>query len=442
MKWKSSTAVIGGGLAGIAAAAAAIKRGDTVMLFERSGVLGGRLASVFDSRIQEYLDVGQHLFCDCCSNLIAVHQSLGLNRFFKTYASMPFAAVDGKRWAMKPVRWLPKPLQFLPAVLRMPFVPFFQRLAAGRLLNTFINGKNLSGSLADFLASHKASPEGVTNVWKPLILGALCETLEYAAAAAAQNVFRRFFAGGNVIYLPLVPLRLIYNDAASDALRNKGVSLRVHCRVKRLHWRGTGGQQRITSLELADGRTETFDRYILAVPFSRLGNILRASDLEEYDKTLGLDRFELGTITTAHLYFDRPLLPDALPLSVLTGGCGQFLCRPKLVPNTFGYYHTAVISASHRLLTEAEISVTGKELLVGRIVEQLRRTFGIPDLTVRYSRISTNFEAVFSPAPAVFSSRPPSSTPFSNLTLAGDWTQTDYPSTMEGAVQSGIRAAG
>ncbi|MDR3182643.1 MAG: hydroxysqualene dehydroxylase HpnE [Planctomycetaceae bacterium] len=440
MKWNGNTAVIGGGLAGIAAADAAIRRGASVTLFEGTGVLGGRLASLFDTQIQKYLDIGQHLFFGCCTNLIAVNQSLGLDRFFKAYHSLPFAAADGKRWMMKPVRCLPKHLQFLPAVLQMPFIPFPQRLTTARLLNTFVNAKNLTGTVADFLTLHSVSPEAVTHVWEPMIFSVLSETLECSSAAAAQSVIRNVFLGSATIFVPSVPLRTIYNSSASAALQSKGVSLRLYSRVNRLRWEKTDGGQRITALELADGTEETFDRYILAVPFSYLWKILQESDLEDFNAALALDRFELGTITTAHLFLDRPLVPDALPMTMLTGGCGQFLCRPQLAPNAFGYHHTVVISASHRLLTETEISVSGKELLVSRITGQLRQTFGVPDLAVRYSRIVTNFEAVFSPNPLVFNNRPASATPFSNLTLAGDWTQTGYPSTMEGAAQSGIAA--
>jgi squalene-associated FAD-dependent desaturase len=441
MKWKSKTAIIGGGLAGITAADAAVKQGQDVTLFESTGVLGGRLASLFDTHVQEYVDVGQHLFFDCCRTVRDVHQSLGLDRFFRQCRALPFFSLDGKRWLFKPAHWLPKSLQYLPAMLRIPFVPFAQRFAVGKLFDKFIREEHLSGTIADYLTLNQVSPQVISGIWEPMVFGILSETMENASAAAVQGVLREVFAGKHVIFVPNQPLRAIYHDAVSAALSAKGAALRLHRRLDKLYYEDADDGLKITALQLANGTVETFDQYILAIPFNNLRKVLYKSGLEDYADGLALDQFELGTITTVHLFFDEPLLPDTLPIAMLSGGGGQFICRPKLVPGNFGYYHTVVISASHRLLSELEISANTKELLVNRVIEQLRRTYNKPQLSVRYFRVSTNFEAIFSPNPLIFENRPTHVTPFQNLTLAGDWTQTGFPATMEGAAKSGAIAA-
>jgi predicted NAD/FAD-dependent oxidoreductase len=201
-------------------------------------------------------------------------------------------------------------------------------------------------------------------------------------------------------------------------------------------------QQKITAIELSNGSTATFDKYILAVPFPSFGKILESSQLDTIAETLQLDRFELGAITTIHLWLDRPLVKESQPFSMLLGGIGQFLCQPQHGANNDrpGYYHTVVVSASHRLLSDRELAAGQNEPLANRILGQLRATFCVPALQLRYHRITTNFEAVFCPGELIFENRPAAQTQFDNLTLAGDWTQTGLPATMEGAVVSGINA--
>ncbi|MDR2114924.1 MAG: FAD-dependent oxidoreductase, partial [Planctomycetaceae bacterium] len=175
---------------------------------------------------------------------------------------------------------------------------------------------------------------------------------------------------------------------------------------------------------------------------------------------LALERFEPGSITTIHLWFNRRLLPDEFSHCALLGGPGQFLfCSGKNENNNpennnpdannpekniGGIYHNVVISASHRLLSEHEFTARGNFGLAERVVQQLRKTFAqsFQNETTQllFYRVTTHFEAVFSPSPAIYLKRPETETPFDNLVLAGDWTQTKLPATLEGAVHSGRHA--
>jgi len=161
---------------------------------------------------------------------------------------------------------------------------------------------------------------------------------------------------------------------------------------------------------------------------------------------LGLERFEPGAISTVHLWLDRPILESGVRCCALSGGIGQFLCRPcpsdtagDAAGDTENYY-TVVISAAHRLLSEAEITAAGSLDLANRVLEQIRTSFGLPELQLRHCRTTSCFEAIFSPGPLIYAQRPGAFGLFSNGAIAGDWTQTGLPSTMEGAVRSGIAA--
>ena len=430
--------IVGGGLAGIAAAETACSQGCRIDVFERSGVLGGRVASLLEPTQKQWIDTGQHLILGCCTEILALNRRLGLDRFFERSATIPFATLKQQHWSLSASPFLPKRWQLLPAFLKMPLLPMGERFKTGLLLKKLGNETLPDITVADWFKQNNVSQNALDAFWLPLILSTLSEMPEYAAVRALQKIIREgFLAGRNAmaVHLPTVPLRTIYHNAASKALTDREVTLHFFKRLRRLHWEKTEADTlpTITALEFSDGSVERFDRYILAMPAFQLWKVLEASDLACCAEQLGLERFEPGAITTVHLWLDRPVLPPGKRYCALSGGIGQFLCAPHNVEN----YYTVVISASHRLLSETEITMSGSEELANRIMEQLRTTFGIPALQLRHCRTTTCFEAIFSPRPTIYSKRPESTGLFANGTIAGDWTQTGFPATMEGAVRSG-----
>jgi len=320
-------------------------------------------------------------------------------------------------------------------------MPMKERLKTGLLLKKLCKENLPDITVAEWFKKNNVSPNALDAFWLPMILSSFSEMPEYVAAKAVKKIIQEGFCAGRKamsVHLPSVPLRTIYHDAASQALVKRGSSLHFFKRLLRLHWekKDADGLPMITALEFSDGTLERFDRYILAIPAFQLWKVLEASDLANCAKQLGLERFEPGAITTVHLWLDRPVLSPGKRYCALSGGIGQFLCVPHAVEN----YYTVVISAAHRLLSEAEMTVSGSEELAARILNQLRTTFDIPALQLLHSRTITCFEAVFSPRPAIYLQRPDATGLFANGTIAGDWTQTGFPATMEGAVCSGLSA--
>ena len=430
--------IIGGGLAGIAAAETAAAQGYRVALFERSGVLGGRAASLFEPTQKQWIDTGQHLFLGCCTEVFALNRRLSLDHFFTRADIIPFATLKQQHWSLTATSFLPKRWQLLPAFLNMPLLPFKERLKTALLLKKLGTETLPNITIAEWFKRHNVSPNALDAFWLPLVLSTLSEMPDYVSAKAVQKIIQNgFLAGreGMSVHLPTVPLRRIYHDAASASLAERGVSLHFFKRLRRLHWDKENDDDfpKIVALEFSDGSVEEFDRYILAIPAFQLWKVLEASELAESAERLGLDRFEPGAITTVHLWLDQPVLQSGEHCCVLSGGIGQFLCAPHDVEN----YYTVVISAAHRLLPEAEM-MNGCTELAERIAEQLRTTFGIPALQLLHCRTTTSFDAVFSPKPKIYTERPESRGLFANGAIAGDWTQTGFPATMEGSVRSGL----
>ncbi|MDR2763283.1 MAG: FAD-dependent oxidoreductase [Planctomycetaceae bacterium] len=249
---RRSLAIVGGGLAGIAAAEAAVRRGFKVDLFEWSRVLGGRAASIFDPVSGCWLDNGQHLTLGCCSEFIALNQRLGVSNFFEKKDSIPFAQVGGKRWTISPLSLLPASWQLLPSFLRIPLLTFRQRLSTAFALrklgrvNYSPNWKENArlGYNSDFLFSkwlkdEKISSQCIENFWEPLILSSLCDAVENVAFDAVQKVVRDgFLAGrkGMTVYIPKKPLRAIYHDEVLEKLKSMGVNVHFLSRVTALRW--------------------------------------------------------------------------------------------------------------------------------------------------------------------------------------------------------------
>jgi len=434
--------IVGGGLAGITAAEAAVRQGCRGNLFERSGILGGRVTSLFEPTQKQWIDTGQHLILGCCTEVRALNERLGLDRFFERSDAIPFATLKQKHWTLSASSFLPKRWQLLPSFLAMPLLPLMERLKTGMLLKK-LGTKTLPDiTIAEWFKQHRVSQNALDAFWLPLVLSALSEMPDYVSAKALQKVIRDGFLTGREgmsVYLPTIPLRTIYHDTTSAALDERGVSLHFFKRLRRLHWDRTNTNEppTIVALEFSDNSVEEFDRYILAIPAFQLWKILDASNLTYCAEQLGLERFEPGAITTVHLWLDQPVLTTGKRYCALSGGIGQFLCASNDTEN----YYTVVISASHRLLPEAEMMMSGCKNLAERIVEQLRATFGIPALKLQHCRTTTCFDAVFSPKPEIFTKRPEVNKLFANGTIIGDWTQTGFPATMEGAVRSGLAAA-
>ena len=231
------------------------------------------------------------------------------------------------------------------------------------------------------------------------------------------------------VEVPTVPLGRLYGEEMSRWFDAHNVEVRFQRGVRSLEIEG----DRVGGVQMRDGERLDADWIVSAVPFDRLLDLLPAELVERHACFSNLRNLEVSPITSVHCWFDRPA--TRLPHIVLMDSVGQWVFnRGEVAPGEF--YVQVVVSAARRFRG------LGRDEVERQVVAELRKL--LPDLAAANllrARVVTEQAATFSAVPGVDRWRPPQTTPIANLMIAGDWTATGWPATMEGAVRSGYLAA-
>jgi squalene-associated FAD-dependent desaturase len=443
-RWTESpkVAVVGGGLAGLAAACALAQSGLRVTLFERRPYLGGRASSYQHPGTGEVVDNCQHVLLGCCTNLVEFYRHIGVSDKVRWYSELTFLEPGGRASRISPCA-LPAPLHTLPAFLKAHCLKLADKLAiaAAMAALTPLQPQDKGETFLAWLKSHRQTPRAIERFWKPVLVSALNEELESVSVPSAAQVIRESFlksAAAGRMGVPTVPLTQLYNYAGEYISANGG-EVRLRSAVE--GFRAEVGGVR---LSIADGE-EGFDFAILAVPFDVLARMLpETSAAEPLRQTLG--RFETSPITGIHLWFDRQITD--LDHAVLLDRTIQWMFhKSKLLASgkteldkpsdkTDGSYVELVVSSSKTLVEKS------KPEIIELATSELREFFpGARTANLVKSTVIKEVHATYSPRPGVEAHRPRPETVWPRVFLAGDWTATGWPATMEGAVRSGYLAA-
>lgn len=436
--------VVGGGLAGLAAAEALARCGRRVVLLERRRTLGGRATSYLDPGSGETIDFCQHVGLGCCTNFLDLMERLGLADRFRRDRTMYFFGRDGAARKLEPSRLLPAPLHFATALDRLGYLSAADRRAIrwGLLQlvrNRFTHCVDDGGlCMADWLRAAGQSDAAIRGFWEVVLVSALGETLDRVGVAPAQKVFRdAFFSnrGAGDVLVPLASLSELFS-LATAALQSRGVEVLAATAAQQILFR----EGRAIGVRLADGRELAAATVVSAVPWRRFPELIPEAEQPRLTSVAAARRLEASPITGVHLWYDRPL--TRLPHAVLVDRVSQWVFnRGDLEESCDGpqrrlYYHQVVVSASRELAAlpqEEAIRIIDSEL---KEVWPESRTAEL----VRW-KLVTEREAVFTVAPGSDAWRPAQATEAPGLFVAGDWTATGWPATMEGAVRSGRLAA-
>ena len=408
--------VIGGGLAGLSAAAALGSAGFAVEVFEARPFLGGRATSfplAPASGDSATIDNCQHVLLRCCVNLLDFYERLGVRDRIRFYREFYFVEPGGRISTLRR-GVLPAPLHFTGSFLRLSFLGAADKVAIGRGLMALRRERTRRDDLdritmLDWLREKRQTPRAIERFWRQVLVSAINEDLERMAARHGFQVFWLGFlasAEGYEMGVPAIPLGELYR---AELWQGAGdVALRLRAPVDSIDGDGI----------LAGGQRHAADYYICALPFERLGAMgLRAPD------------FEHSPITGIHLWFDRAVTD--LPHATLLDRTMQWMFN-----KSEGRYVQLVVSASRQL------AALGRAEIVDLAVRELGEFFPLArQARLERAHVIKELRATFSAAPGTEEMRPRTGTDRADLFLAGDWTRSGWPATMEGAVRSGYLAA-
>ncbi len=439
--------VIGGGLAGLASAVALADAGFRVRLLEKRPHLGGRAASYILPG-GEHVDNCQHVTLGCCTNLEEFYRRVGAQNQIRFFDKLVFAAPDGRRGTIR-ASALPPPLHMAPSFALFPLLDLADKRAIAKALLAIAHSGGSPADLAAdcapamtmraWLEKHRQTPRAIRRFWEVILVSALDEQLDRIDARYGVDVFWKAFLstrGGYRVGIPRVPLGDLY-EGCRKALAGRGGEIQLRA--------GARGflivDGRVDGVEREDGSVETADFYVAAVPQDALPQLLPAEIVEREPVFANLRNLCASPITGVHLWFDRKVMSE--PFLTLLDSTTQWVFNKTQLygdggkgAGAGGQYLQLVISASYSL------SARSRQEIISLCIEELRDVLpATRDAKLLKGTVIKEMSATFSPTPGSDRWRPPQKSPIARLFLAGDWTFTGWPSTMEGAVRSGYLAA-
>lgn len=430
----STVAVIGGGLAGLAAACALADSGFRVTLFERRPYLGGRASSYQHPGTQEVVDNCQHVLLGCCTNLIEFYRRIGVAEKIRWYDRLTFLEPGGRASVIKP-SFLPAPLHTAPAFLGAACLNFSDKRAIAQAMMALTsklpadNGE----TFLRWLRHHGQTERAIERFWTTILVSALNEELDRISVPYAAQVVRESFlksAQAGRMGIPTVPLTDLYSKAG-DYIQARGGEVRLRASVEAMCPANEGVDLSI------GGAREHFDFVLSAVPFDVLARILPPTS-ESVPLQEKLNRFEISPITGIHLWLDRDV--TELEHAVLLDRTIQWMFHKSKLQGRDsegqGSYLELVVSSSKTLVEKS------RQEIIDLALTELQEFFpAAREAKLIKATVIKEVRATYSPLPGVDSYRPQHKTVWPGVFLAGDWTATGWPATMEGAVRSGYAAA-
>jgi squalene-associated FAD-dependent desaturase len=446
-------AVIGGGVAGLAAATALAEAGQRVVVLEARGELGGRATAFRDRETGELVDNGQHVMFGCYHDMFRLLRRIGAGANVRVQPSLevPYIDASGRRSVLRCPSWLPSPLHLLGGVMSWDALAWQDRLNVLRIGLPLLRARRdfrlkaevtrrgveargfrlqAEGTVADWLTRHGQRGRLREWLWEPLAVAALNQAPAEAAADTFVRVLAEMFGPDRrdaSMVLPLKPLHEMYATPARGYIEARGGEVRVNA---------------LARVRIADGRVSGVDvrgepirvgRVISAVPWFALESLL-VGDTKAMSATVAAaTRMAAKPIVTVNLWYDRAVMDDVFV--GLPGRQMQWVFDKRQAFGERASHLSLVASGADALVGADTASLVG--LAAQEVAEALP---GAKGATLRRGTVVREKRATFSLAPGE-PARPPVATPVAGLYLAGDWIDTGLPGTIESAAVAGHCAA-
>ncbi len=440
---KAHVVVIGGGLAGITAAIALGQAGADVTLLEARPRLGGATCSFHRDGL--IVDTGQHIFLGCCSAYRGLLATLGMTEHASLQDRFDVTVLAPGGPAPRRARLrrtaLPGPLHMLPALARYPFLSWAERAQVSRpaLAMRLLDPADPAADtqrFGDWLAARGQSERARRALWDLFSVSALNIAGDDASLALAATVVKTGLLGKNNaadIGVPSLPLGELHGDAAATLLAKLGAQVSLGAKVTSIDSAIGWGDGFL--VRLAQGGEIAADAVVLAVPHEKAAPLIPPDTLP--DATVrGWAGLGASPIVNVHVIYDRPVTD--LPFAAAIDSPVQWVFDRTRISGMDGPGQYLAISLS----AADEYADVPAARLREQFVPALAELFpAARDAQVTEFFVTRERRATFRQAPGSGALRPRPATRQPGLVLAGAWTDTGWPDTMEGAVRSGLAAA-
>lgn len=450
--------IFGGGLAGMAAACTLLENPEplTVTLVEQRPYLGGRAFSFLDPQTHSQVDNGQHVFLGCCTYYIDFLRKLETFHMAHLQSNLRLNISDcyGTLSKITSVN-LPAPFNILPSFLKYHHLTFKERLlvvyAIAKILATDRLSPNLEQTtFHSWLINNHQSDGAIKKFWNLIILPTLNDDVQHVSATMGLMIFQEGVLKsrrGSALGYSQVALSTLMGEAAQSYITKKGGHILLGKQVSQLSF----DNDAMSGVEFQDGSFLKGDFYVSALPFKVLNTIIERNKLPTKAATFFQNTSKLTTspIINIHLWYDRPIMDE--PFMAFVNHAIQWIFNKSSML-------TSSRSSKDSHATQQElpdrqhlcISISGaweyihqpKDILRQKFVGVMADVFPKAKAAkLLHSLVVKEKDATFRCLPGATLYRPSTRTPIDNLFLAGEWTDTGWPSTMEGAVRSGVSAA-
>lgn len=434
--------IIGGGLSGLSAAVQLATHDCTVTLLEQSPKLGGRCYSYIDEKTGDVVDNGQHVLLGAYHDVLRYLEIIGTRQFLKdeTSLKLPFHH-PGKGFADFHFSSLPKPFDVAIGMLKFKLFSFGDRrrmMNVGRYLKKW--NADVEHSLANLTVDHwlknlNQSDEVCRCFWNPIAISVMNDLPERSSALLFARALRAAFFGtrsDSAVLIPTIGQTELYIDKAIEFIRKQNGVIRINTEVTEL----VIDDGKIHGVRLQNGESIASKCVIAAVPYFSLERLIPKA-YQSLKSFCDLAKLSSAPIISIHLWFDTEFMEQEF-VGVIGKSVQWIFNRRKIIQESKsrGGYVSCVISGAYELIDFS------KDKLVGIALNDIQNMY--PEskkARLIHSVVIKEKRATLADTATIDSCRPEANTPIDNFYLAGDWTATGLPATIEGAVKSGFTAA-